>query len=150
MNLDIVAAQRGVKGLRSLGHVVVADDPAATKLLDELRQDPQYGIGREVPRDEIRRFSPDLLDARAVYEPVPGAWFGSATSGDLVTKPTDLGRHGYWPTRYRAVYLAWGPGIRAERIPEMSLKDVAGRVASLLGITFTPGVPKEPASVEKH
>jgi hypothetical protein len=146
VNLDIVAAQRGVKGLRSLGHVVAADDSAAMKLLDELRQDAQYGIGREVPRDEIQRFSPDLLGARAVYEPAPGAWFGSATSGDVVTKPTDLGRHGYWPTRYRAAYLAWGPGIRAERTPEMSLKDVAGRIASLLGITFTPGVQREPAA----
>lgn len=142
VNLDIVAAQRGVKGLRSLGYVVVADDVAATKLLDELQKDPQYGIGREVPRDEIRRFSPDLLDAKAVYEPAPGAWFGSATSGDLVTKPTDLGRHGYWPTRYRAVYLAWGPGIRAERISEMSIKDVAGKISALLGVSFNPGVAR--------
>ena len=142
INLGVVASQRGLKGLRSLGHVVVADDAEAAKLLGELRQDPQYGIGREVPKDEIQRFSPDLLGAAAVFEPAPAAWFSSATSGEVVTKPADLGRHGYWPTRYRAVYLAWGPGIRPERIPEMSLKDVAGRIAALLGIPFKPGVAR--------
>ena len=145
VNLGVVAAQRGVKGIRSLGYVVVADDAEAAKLLAELRQDPQYGIGREVPREEIQRFSPDLLGAAAVYEPAPAAWFGSATSGEVVTKPADLGRHGYWPTRYRAAYLAWGAGIRPERIAEMSLKDVAGRIATLLGIPFKPGVPRVPA-----
>jgi len=145
VNLGVVAAQRGVKGIRSLGYVVVADDAEAAKLLAELRQDPQYGIGRDVPREEIQRFSPDLLGAAAVYEPAPAAWFGSATSGEVVTKPADLGRHGYWPTRYRAAYLAWGAGIRPERIAEMSLKDVAGRIATLLGIPFKPGVPRVPA-----
>lgn len=142
VNLGVVASQRGVKGLRSLGYVTVAEDAEAARLLGELRQDPQYGIGREVPKEEIQRFSPDLLGATAVFEPAPGAWFGSATSGDLVSKPTDLGRHGHWPTRYRAVYLAWGPGIRAERIPEISIKDVAGRIAALLGIPFKPGVAR--------
>jgi predicted AlkP superfamily pyrophosphatase or phosphodiesterase len=142
INLGVVADQRGVKGLRSLGYAAVADDAEAAKLLGELRQDPQYGIGREVPKEEIQRFSPDLRNAMAVFEPAPAAWFGSATSGDLVTKPADLGRHGYWPTRYRAVYLAWGPGIRPGRTPEMSLKDVAGRIAALLGISFEPGVAR--------
>ena len=139
VNLGVVASQRGVKGLRSLGYVTVADDAEAAKLLGALRPDPQYGIGRVVPKEEIQRFSPDLLSATAVFEPAPGAWFGSATSGDLVSKPADLGRHGHWPTRYRAVYLAWGQGIRPERVPEMSLKDVAGRIAALMGITFEPG-----------
>ena len=32
-----------------VGVVVVADDAEAAKLLGELKQDPQYGIGREVP-----------------------------------------------------------------------------------------------------
>jgi len=142
VNLGVVANQRGVKSLRSLGYVVVADDAGAAKLLAELRQDPQYGIGREVPKEEIQRFSPDLLSATAVFEPAPGVWFGSATSGDLVSKPADLGRHGYWPTRYRAVYLAWGPGIRPERTPEMSIKDVAEKISTLLGVSFKPGVAR--------
>jgi predicted AlkP superfamily pyrophosphatase or phosphodiesterase len=142
VNLGVVASQRGVKGLRPVWGVIVADDAEAAKLLGELRQDPRYGIGREVPKEEIQRFSPDLLGAAAVYEPAPGAWFGSATSGDVVSKPTDLGRHGHWPTRYRAVYLAWGLGIRGERIPEISLKDVAGRISALLGISFKPGIAR--------
>ena len=142
VNLGVIANQRGVKGLRPVWGVVIAEDAEAAKLLGELRQDPQYGIGREVPKEEIQRFSPDLLGAAAVYEPAPGVWFGSATSGDLLSKLTEAGRHGHWPTRYRAAYMVWGAGIHAERIPEMSLKDVAGRIAALLGIPFTPGVTR--------
>jgi hypothetical protein len=33
----------------------------------------------------------------------------------------------------------WGPGIPAQRLPEMSLKDIAGKLAQVLGIPFTPG-----------
>ena len=97
-----------------------------------------------MPNEEIRRFSPDLLSAKAVFESAPGAWFGSASSGEVSSKPAEAGRHGHWPTRYRAAYLAYGAGIRAERIPEMSIKDVASRIAALLGIAFKPGAAREP------
>ncbi|HUM03066.1 MAG TPA: ectonucleotide pyrophosphatase/phosphodiesterase [Thermoanaerobaculia bacterium] len=143
VHLNVVANEKGVKGLRPMGGIIVADDAEAAKRLGELRADPQYGIGREVPRDEISRFSPDLLDSSAVFESAPGVWFGSASSGELVTKPSEAGRHGHWPTRYRAVYLAWGSGIRPQRIPEISIKDVAGRLAALLGIPFEPGAARD-------
>jgi hypothetical protein len=142
VNLGVVANERGVKGLRPVWGVVVADDAEAAKLLAELRPDPQYGIGREVPKEEIQRFSPDLLGAAAVCEPAPGVWFGTATSGDLLPRLTEAGRHGHWPTRYRAAYLVWGAGVRPGRIPEISIKDVAGRIATLLGIEFKAGVPR--------
>lgn len=142
VNLGVAAAQRGVKGLRPVWGVVVADGAEAAKLLADFRQDPQYGIGREVPKEEILRFSPDLVNAAAVFEPAPGVWFGAATSGDLLSKVSEAGRHGHWPTRYRAAYIAWGPGIEAERIPEISIKDVAGRIAELLGIPFEAGVAR--------
>jgi hypothetical protein len=35
--------------------------------------------------------------------------------------------------------VIWGPGIPAKRLPEMSLKDIAGRLAAVLGVAFTPG-----------
>lgn len=139
VNPNVLANQRGIKGLRPMGGIVVADDADAARLLGELRQDPQNGIGREVPNEEIRRFSPDLLSAKAVFESASGVWFGSASSGELSSKPAEAGRHGHWPTRYRAVYLAYGAGIRSERIPEISIKDVAKRIAALMGITFEPG-----------
>jgi len=142
VNLNVVASQRGVKGVRPTGGIVVAEEAQAAQFLKELRADPQYGIGREVPMEEIRRFSPDLLSAAAVYESAPGVWFGSSSSGELSTKPREPGTHGHWPTRYRAVYLAQGAGIRPERLPEISIKDVAKRIAALLGITFEPGPAK--------
>jgi hypothetical protein len=142
VNLGVVASQKGVKGLRPVWGVVVADDADAAKLLAELRPDPQYGIGREVPKEELRKFSPDLLDAAAVFEPAPGVWFGTATSGDVLSKPSEAGRHGHWPTRYRAAYLVWGAGVRPGRIPEMSIKEVSGRIATLLGIKFEPGAAR--------
>ena len=42
-----------------------------------------------------------------------------------------------WPTRYRSVYLAWGPNVRTERLPEMSIKDIVQRLATMLGVSFT-------------
>jgi len=38
--------------------------------------------------------------------------------------------------RYHAGYLAYGRGIRVEQLPEISMKDIAQRLANLLGVTF--------------
>ena len=48
----------------------------------------------------------------------------------------EIGTHGLWPARpdYRSVFLVWTPGIRAERLPEMSMLDIFPRLVRLLGI----------------
>jgi predicted AlkP superfamily pyrophosphatase or phosphodiesterase len=138
VNLNLIADQRGVKGLRPQGGIVLASDSQSYGLLRDLQKDPKNGIGREIPKDEIRRFAPDLAGAEAIFESAAGVWFGSANVGDAFQKPEQLGEHGHWPTRYRAVFLVKGPEIRAERLPEISMKDIAQRLAILLGISFRP------------
>ena len=43
---------------------------------------------------------------------------------------------GHWPSRFRSIYVLWGPGIRRETLPEFSMKDIAGRLATVLGVTL--------------
>jgi len=138
INLNIVAEQRGVKGLSLLGGMAVAQSMEAFALLRDLHADPKYGVGREIPRDEIRRFAPALADVAGVFESAPGVWFGTSNSGEVFPKPEQMGEHGHWPTRYRAVFLTKGPGIAAERLPEMSMKGICQRLAAMLGIPFHP------------
>ena len=138
VNLNFIADQRGVKGLRPQGGIVVASDSQSYELLRDLQKDPKYGIGREIPKDEIRRFAPNLAVTDAVFESAAGVWFASTNAGEAFPKPEQLGEHGHWPTRYCAVFLAKGPEIRAELLPEISMKDIAQRLAILLGTSFHP------------
>jgi hypothetical protein len=66
--------------------------------------------------------------------------FGGDASGEIIKKPREIGNHGHWPARYRSVYVMWGPGIPAKRLPEMSLKDIAAKLALVVGMPFTPGL----------
>jgi predicted AlkP superfamily pyrophosphatase or phosphodiesterase len=136
VNLNVIANERGVKGVRAAGGLVFADNAQAMGLLKELQNDAKYGVGREIPKDEIRRLAPTLSTATAIFESAQGVWFASPTSGDAFPQPVQLGEHGHWPMRYRAAYMAYGPGIRAERLPQISMKDIAQRLAGLLGVSF--------------
>jgi len=138
VNLNIVARQRGVQGLRVNGGMAVALDAQAHNLLRDLQTDPKYGIGREIPKGEIQRFAPNLAGAVGVFESATGVWFGTSNEGEVFPKPEQLGEHGHWPTRYRAAFLAKGPGIKPERLPEMSMKEICQRLATFLGISFRP------------
>ena len=48
------------------------------------------------------------------------------------------GAHGYWPLRkdYRATYALWGPSVKRERLPEIDMLSIAGRLAAVLGLEF--------------
>lgn len=89
-------------------------------------------VGREIPGAEVARLGPQLPNAVAAFEPVPHVAF---TSG-AVPEHFERGNHGLWPTRpdYRSVYLLWGPGVRAQRLPEMQMTDIAARFAEVLGV----------------
>ncbi len=139
INLSVAAKAGGVEGVRAMGGYVIASTPAAADLLRELKSTGKYGLGREIPREELAAYAPDLAKAAAAFESAPGVFFAAGEATEVHSKPHEAGNHGHWPTRYRAVYSAWGPGIQAARLPEISQKDVAGRLASLLGIQFTPG-----------
>ena len=105
--------------------------------LRDLKKDPKYGIGREIPKEEFERFPSNLpKNPSAVFESAEGVMFGSTKNGELTAKPAEIGNHGHWPMRYRSVYVMWGSGIPHEVLPEFSIKEIAGRFAAVLGVKF--------------
>ncbi len=110
----------------TVGGVVVALD---AKTADALRK--MDGVGREIPAAEYMKF-PSTMPASpfAVFDSTPGVMFGA----NPTDKPTEIGNHGLWPLRYRAVYLLWGKGIKHETLPEISIKDIFGKLSAVLGL----------------
>jgi len=94
----------------------------------------QPAAGRKIPQEEVKRFAPELLKYRAVFESAPHVWFGGGSEGDAETKPREPGTHGHWPTRYRAVFILWGPGIPAAGAGEMRMTDFAQEFRRVLGL----------------
>jgi hypothetical protein len=123
-----LAKAKGVTGLRASGGTVVAESDAAAAFVRG-----QQGVGREIPKEEVARLAPQYGHAAAVFESAPGFWF---TPNATFDKPHELGNHGHWPMRYRSVYVLWGAGIKAEILPEFSMKEIAGRFAAVMGARF--------------
>ena len=139
VNLNALASKAGVTGIRAMGGIVLAETAEASEFLRQISKDARHGIGRSIPKEELIHFAPQYANVDSAFEPAQGFLFGGGASGEVFTKPREIGNHGHWPMRYRSVYLVWGRGILAKRLPEMSLKDIAGRLASIVGVEFTPG-----------
>jgi Type I phosphodiesterase / nucleotide pyrophosphatase len=134
VNLKAVAAKQGMNVV-GYGGIAVAQDEAAAEFLRTLKKDAAYGIGREIPKEEVVQFPSVLpLTAGTVFESSEGFMF--TQNGETFSKPSEIGNHGHWPTRYRAVYVLWGPGIPHEAMPEISMKQIAGKLANVLGISL--------------
>jgi len=133
----IVNLKAAVPSVVQSGSIVLAPDEKTAGQLRELQKDPKYGIGREIPNEEFARF-PSTLNPNpaAVFDSVEGIMFGNTANGELIGKPAEIGNHGHWPMRYRAVYILWGRGIPHKELPEFSMKEIAGRLAAVIGVPF--------------
>ena len=133
----IVNLRTVVPGAVVAGSLVMAPDATTAAALRGLKADARYGIGREIPEEEFARF-PSALNRNpsAVFDSAEGVMFGNAVQGELTAKPAEIGNHGHWPMRYRSVYVLWGPGIPHEVLPEFSIREIAGRLARVLGVSF--------------
>jgi hypothetical protein len=133
----IVNMKSVAPGVAQSGSILLAPDEKTAAQIRELKKDPKYGIGREIPKDEFARF-PSMLNANpvAVFDSAEGVMFQNTPNGELTGKPAEIGNHGHWPMRYRSVYVLWGSGISQGVLPEMSLKDIAGRLAGVIGTPF--------------
>lgn len=105
---------------------VTASTPAEAAELERLSQDPANGIGRRIPSSEWKRFQPGKTEPVAAFEPANGFGFSPKPLEGRYGKPYEIGTHGLWPGRpdYRSVFLLWGPGIRPERGPEISIDEI--------------------------
>ena len=133
----IVNLKTAVPDAVQAGSIVLAPDEKTAAALRDLKKDARYGIGREIPKEEFAKF-PSALNQNpvVVYESVEGVMFGNTRDGELTAKPAEIGNHGHWPMRYRSVYVLWGSGVPHETLPEFSIKEIAGKFAKVIGITF--------------
>jgi hypothetical protein len=116
---------------------VVAPDERAAEFLRQTAKDARYGIGREVGKDELAKFPSSLPPKAAVaFEPADGFMFSPSPKGEVVSHPEEIGNHGHWPMRYRAVFILWGKSIPHQTLPEFSMKETAGKLATILGVSF--------------
>jgi predicted AlkP superfamily pyrophosphatase or phosphodiesterase len=115
---------------------VLANDAQTADQLEKLRQDPANGIGRKIPAEEWQRFQPGKPAPLAAYEPADLFVFSPQPTEGRYGKPYEIGTHGLWPGRpdYRSIFLLWGPGIQAQKTPEMSMLNIYPRLKRLLGL----------------
>ena len=137
VNIKAIVEKEGASGVTAAGGIVMAEDAASASILRRLATDSKNGIGREIPMSEYARF-PSTLPAHpsVVFESAEHVMFGGGNSGDVYAKPQEIGNHGHWPMRYRSVFVLWGPGIPHRDLPEFSIKEIAGRLAAVIGVAL--------------
>jgi predicted AlkP superfamily pyrophosphatase or phosphodiesterase len=139
VNLSALLEKEKVQGtVHPMGGIVVTKDEAVAQFLRQARQIPANFIGREIPHEELVQYAPDLKDSLAAFEPAEHTMFGPTKNGEFSRPPYEKGNHGFWPLRadYRSVFVLYGPGVRHTAEPEMQMLDIAGRLASCLGLSF--------------
>ncbi len=139
MDVNRLLAREGVKGTVEMkpGLLTTNDEEVAGWLRAAAREN-KFGIGREIPREEFQRFTPELGQVLAAFEPAEHHLFGAAAEGAIESKPAERGVHGLWPGRrdYSASFLLWGKGIKPARKPRASMLTIAPRLAGLLGVKY--------------
>jgi predicted AlkP superfamily pyrophosphatase or phosphodiesterase len=107
-------------------------------LLKQLASDPENGIDRVLEHAEIAA-GHGYPDAAFLVAFKPGFEFGSSLSGDLVTKPSNLGMHGYLPEQpeMRSAFFMIGPHVPAGRsVGEIDMRQIAPTLARVLHLTL--------------
>lgn len=116
-------------GIESSGTFLTAQSEAAAAVLRK------RGL-REIPAAEWQRFVPHRPKPVAAFEPAEHTVFTRTASDKAAPLPKPHGDHGFWPTRYRATFALWGGGVKAEKLGEIDMLSIAGRLARVLNIDF--------------
>lgn len=135
--IDSMINASAIKGSkRVVGGVLFAMDEEAVTAARATK-----GIGREVPSAEVTRFAPFVTGYKTAFEPAEHYQFaysmpGSSTGGELYMPPREKGNHGQWPLRpdYRSTFALWRRGIKPQKLPEIDMLTIAGRLADVLGV----------------
>jgi hypothetical protein len=122
-------------GIRAQGLTASASDAEAAEWMRGNSGKPEYGIGREIPDEEWKRFVPQRLKPLAVFEPMEHYMFSGAANAPAIAE-VKRGEHGHWPLRrnFRSTFLLWGNGIRREKLPEIDMLTIADRLARILEV----------------
>ncbi|MBL8209827.1 MAG: alkaline phosphatase family protein [Bryobacterales bacterium] len=130
IHVPALLAQKGLQAdVQVTPFWVLAKDEKSAGVLRGLQ------LGREIPKDEVRRFAPALATAAALIESAPHTMFGNGRD-TVEGKPREVGTHGMWPSRrdFRATFLLWGNGVKARKTPEISMLEIYGRFKTILGL----------------
>lgn len=139
VDVNQILKQEGVSGsVEMKPGFLTANDPRVVAWLRAASASNQHGIGREIPRDELQRFTPELTNVAAAFESAEHFLFGAAKAGEVFSAPTERGVHGLWPGRkdYASSFILWGKGIKPARKPRASMLTIAPRLAAILGVRW--------------
>lgn len=105
-------------------------------LLDKLASDPANGIDRILSREDTRR-GMGFPNAAYLISLKIGFEMAYSLSPPLITKPSNLGMHGYVPERpeMRSSFFIVGPQVaRGKSVGEIDMRRIAPTVAGILHV----------------
>jgi predicted AlkP superfamily pyrophosphatase or phosphodiesterase len=108
-------------------------------LLTQLAADPASGIERILNREEIHAMR-GFPDASFVVAFRIGYEIAYALAPPLITKPSNLGMHGYLPEKaeMRSSFFLVGPGVAKHRnLGEIDMRQIAPTLADILHVHLT-------------
>ena len=137
VDVNQILQQEGVSGSVALkSGFLTTNDERVVQWLRTASTANKHGIGREIPKDELQRFAPELTNVAAAFESAEHFLFGAAKTGEMFSAPAERGVHGLWPGRkeYSSSLILWGKGIAPARKPRASMLTIAPRLAKILGV----------------
>jgi predicted AlkP superfamily pyrophosphatase or phosphodiesterase len=118
------------------GLIGTGDPNVANRLRRLMSDGHRHGIAREVPMDEVKSKAPALGKWIAAFD-TPQNYVASADDrGPALGAGSHMGVSGLWPGRpgYRSVFVIAGAGIRAGKLGEIDLLQIAPTLADVIGV----------------
>jgi predicted AlkP superfamily pyrophosphatase or phosphodiesterase len=121
--------------IRATAMQASTDDPATAEWMRANSGNAQYGIGKEISEADWKRFLPTRPKPLAVFLPMQHYLFTANKDAPAIAD-IKHGEHGYFPLRenFRSTFLLWGNGVKRERLPEIDMLSIAGRLAQVLDL----------------
>ncbi len=125
------------------GLIGTEDSAVAARLRQLMKDGRRHGLAREVPLAEVRAKAPLLGNWVAAFDTPPGYVASGDNHGPALGPGTHHGVSGLWPTRpgYRSVLVIAGPGIRARKLGEIDLLQIAPTLAEAIGVKLNGRKP---------
>lgn len=134
----VLLRQAGVKGPVEVedGLIGTSDAGVAEALRKMISEGRKSGIAREVRMAEVKARAPSLGRWVAAFDTLPDFVARDEDRGSGVGAGPHAGTHGFWPTRpnYRALFVLNGTGVRAVKLGEIDMLQVAPTLADVIGV----------------
>ena len=100
------------------------------------RQVGRSGIAREISLRGVKELVPEAAGWTAAFATLPNYVATEGESGKAVTRGSHKGVYAFWPLRanFRSTLILSGDRIKAIRLPEVSMLNIAPTLADILGV----------------